>query len=336
MKRIYSFTAQLIIGGFLVAGCKSDSPTASISTFYKSEPSTTHANIVKEQHLDALKTQDVEKRRPYEEQRRLLEAVTLKEENPSVTLPAIDASILQSNDSLTIKLATEEIDTGRCYFAVRYPQVEGLADTALEAEVNADIRRQSFDSLHGWDERDTESCSPQTNEQQFSPGEWYYLHVQVDYCRVAYARERLLSVRCQVGITPGANGFIISQPFTIDLATGHFYDFPDLFNPDTDYPYAVAYQIALRWMDIYSMSIFPPVAPEPGEAPSDREFYVASDCTLSPHPRSPEYEVFDEGETCFIAIDSDMSEPRVDIAISINGLRDVLNTDDEALAVLLE
>lgn len=294
------------------------------------------ASIVEEQHLDALKTQDVEKRRPYEEQRRLLEAVTLKEENPSVTLPDIDASILRSSDSLTIRLATEEIDTGWCYFAVRYPQVEGLANTALEAEVNANIRRQSFDSLHGWDDYEQGRCFPDANEQQFSSRGSYYLHVRVDYCRVAYARATLLSVRCQVGVEPGANPLILSQPFMIDLATGHFYDFPDLFNPDTDYPYAVAYQIALRWMDIYSMSIFPPVAPEPGEAFSDREFYLASDCTLFPHPRSPEYEVFDEGETCFIAIDSDMSEPRVDIAISINGLRDVLNTDDEALAVLLE
>ncbi|MBE9100379.1 hypothetical protein [Vacuolonema iberomarrocanum] len=84
------------------------------------------------------------------------------------------------------------------------------------------------------------------------------------------------------------------------------------------------------------MSIFPPVAPEPGEAPSDREFYLASDCTLFPHPRSPEYEVFDEGETCFIAIDSGMSESHVDIPFPISGLRDVLNTDEEALAVLLE
>ncbi|MBE9100378.1 hypothetical protein [Vacuolonema iberomarrocanum] len=219
MKRVYSFTAQLIIGGFLVAGCKSESPSSSVSASHASESSSARTNMVKDQHSNAPKTQEHKQRRSYEEQRRLLEEVTLNEENASISLQDIDANILQSNVALTIRLATEEFD-GNCYFSISYPQLEGLNSTSIEAKVNTMLRGQVFNFLHDWNERNEVGCSLEVDEQQTIPEYGYYAYVEVDQCLIGYSRERLLSGNCRVIISSGASPLLYDQPFTIDLATG--------------------------------------------------------------------------------------------------------------------
>jgi hypothetical protein len=99
---------------------------------------------------------------------------------------------------------------------VRYPKLEGLTDTAVQSQIN-----EQLETLF------TESRSNITKEDQLS----------VDDSFTAQLTNNLLTIAMSGYdyYEGAAHGMPLKEYYFIDITTGEFYDFKDLFKKDSDY-----------------------------------------------------------------------------------------------------
>lgn len=145
----------------------------------------------------------------------------------------VQLTSIKEND-ITIKTVKDVAENGIVKITSQYPQLEGLADQAVQDKINASFAGLSAaaknEILH--DAAEMQKEIEMNPDFPGSPHKWENFF---DY-RVKYNQNNLLSVVfLDYRYTGGAHGSTLQSSYTYDLNTGVAYQLKDLFESDADY-----------------------------------------------------------------------------------------------------
>jgi hypothetical protein len=186
----------------------------------------------------------------------------------AVDLDGIDPKLIAKQGKLNIQFKTQSSQD--CRLTMKYPTISGLADTALQAQLNGDLRQEmmvKMDAPEGMLDGDRCRKAPR------KPGERY---TKTGRCEVHFAEKSLVSISCSGYSLPGAYPQPEVDSVTFDLATGKLYQLADLFKPN--YDYTVRLTVTLRdayWETSAGIIYFPF---ESLENRSSFDFYLQARC----------------------------------------------------------
>jgi len=137
-------------------------------------------------------------------------------------------------NEITIKTVKDVVENEIVKITSQYPQLEGLADQAVQDKINASFARLSAAAKNEIlnDAAEMQKEIEMNPDFPRSPHKWenYF-----DY-RVKYNQNGLLSVVfLDYRYTGGAHGSTLQSSYTYDLKTGVEYQLKDLFKSDADY-----------------------------------------------------------------------------------------------------
>ena len=152
----------------------------------------------------------------------------------------INSTLIAPGSKFDIQLSTES--SSNCRYVMQYPQVSGLADAALQSELNQSLRQNIIEQMRITGDLLGGNRCPQDSlrDSQNRPR----LYTWTSGCKTHFAESRLVSIACSTLLVPGAYPHPEIHPITFDLTTGKIYQFAELFKPDANY--AVRMAILMR------------------------------------------------------------------------------------------
>lgn len=261
---------------------------------------------------------------PYQEILRALTALDNKNKNKSrknrnqdssIKLEFVSNDLLLTDQSLTVEHSLEIAKSANrtCLITLRYPQIRGLSDESKQATINQEMRELIKNSSSFF-------STIQENEDCIVESELDTRHLEFLPCVVEFSKGDLISLACR-SILAGRSAYPIVHTvgINLNLRTGEFYQFDDLFDQQSAYRERVA-QLLLEqgsWSDI-DVEIL-------SNSEIEKDFYLRSDCSD-----------FFIQSVCFVIPTNFSSEPSrgVILFIDIEDIRDILS--EQASNSLLE
>lgn len=168
-----------------------------------------------------------------------------------VDFDKIDPTLIAQESKFNIQSRTES--SSNCRHVMQYPQVSGLADTALQTELNQSLRQNMIEQMRiEGDLLEGNRCPRKTPSVENSE-----LHTDTVYCKTYFAASRLVSIACLTLSFPGAYPYPEIHPVTFDLKTGKIYQLAELFKPDSNYPVRLAVSMRDAWWEVGNPIPFP-------------------------------------------------------------------------------
>lgn len=158
----------------------------------------------------------------------------------------IDPDLVAEGEKLKISYVKEYETSPNdfCVFDVKYPQISGLKDLALQEQINyqlwveiTKIAYQDFQKILL--EQQYNQCQGEVTKGKTSKeSKEYYRHyrrrISIDRpCQIKYAQKSLVSLICKEWRMPGAYPLKYGRGATFNLRNGEFYDTP--WRPNLDY-----------------------------------------------------------------------------------------------------
>jgi hypothetical protein len=170
-----------------------------------------------------------------------------------VAFDKIDSTLTAQGSKFDIQFSTES--SSNCRYVIQYPQASGLADAALQTELNQSLRQNMIEQMGiTGDLLKGNRCPPDSlRDAQNRPR----LNTWTSNCKTHFAERRLVSIACLTLTMPGAYPNPEIYPVTFDLMTGKIYQFAELFTPDSNYTVRVAVLMRDAWWEtgIHLLSI---------------------------------------------------------------------------------
>lgn len=161
-----------------------------------------------------------------------------------VNFNKIDSTLMAQGSKFNIQSRTES--SSNCRHVMQYPQVSGLADTALQTELNQALRQNMIEQMGvTGDLLEGDRCpraSLRDAQNRPRPYTW-------SSCKTHFAANRLVSIACLTLSLPGAYPHPEILPVTFDLKTGKIYQLAELFKPDSNYPVRLAISMRDAWWE---------------------------------------------------------------------------------------
>lgn len=189
-----------------------------------------------------------------------------------VNFDKIDSTLIAPGTKFDIQFSTES--SGSCSHTLQYPQVSGLANTALQTELNRGLRQNMIEqmgitgNLLEGDRCPREALRDSQNQPR--------LYTWTSECKTRFADSRLVSIECLTLTTPGAYPHPEVHTVTFDLATGKIYQFADLFKPDSNYAVRIAVLMRDAWWETEPGYVSFPF--QQLETTADFDFYFLEEC----------------------------------------------------------
>ena len=189
-----------------------------------------------------------------------------------VTFDSIDSTLIARESKFNIQFVTES--SSNCRYIMQYPQVSGLANTALQTQLNESLRQNMIEEMGiTGDLLIGNRCPPDSlRDAQKQPR----LYTWTNHCETHFADRHLVSLACLTLTLPGAYPNPEIYPVTFDLATGKIYQFAELFNPDSNYAVRVAVLMRDAWWETGPGHISFPF--QQLESRADFDFYFQENC----------------------------------------------------------
>lgn len=189
-----------------------------------------------------------------------------------VAFDKIDSTLIEQGSKFDIQFSTES--SSNCRYTMKYPQVSGLANTALQAELNQHLRQDMIEQMRiTGDLLEGDRCPLNSLRDSQNRPRFY---TWTGSCKTHFAESRLVSIACSTLSVPGAYPHPQVHPVTFDLATGKIYQFADLFKPDSNYPVRVAVLMRDAWWETGPGYITFPF--KQLETTAAFDFYFQEDC----------------------------------------------------------
>lgn len=190
----------------------------------------------------------------------------------------VELTSMQQNP-ITIKNVKEQSQTDHLDLNIQYPQIEGLANTKIQEQINKVFEKYAA----------TAKSQAITNEKNFADNEdTKKLQAQtiVDY-EIKYNQNNVLSVVFfHYEETGGAHGLTVQSSYNFDLNTGHEYKLKDLFTEGKDYLSVISQSIKKQMDEQKQTESL--LAPFDG-VEADQAFYISDDNELKIYFQQYEY-----------------------------------------------
>lgn len=179
---------------------------------------------------------------------------------------------VQEND-ISITTVKEASDTGIIEINLQYPQIDGLADKAVQDSINS-FFRESARAARDEGLKNAASVAEDDSGSAGSPNK----HVTYFDYRIKYNQNGLLSVvLTDYQYTGGAHGLAVQSSRTFDLKTGAVYRLEDLFIEGADYVSIISGIIKDEISKRVREGILPEYTFTPFEAiKADQDFYLSN------------------------------------------------------------
>lgn len=156
-----------------------------------------------------------------------------------------------------------------CSLTYRHPKISGMKDESLQAEINRNLAKEIndlTDYFFSYLDED-EDCTNQTD--------LYKAHLEVSPCVVTLVKDEIVSMNCtSILIGRAVYPITTSRGINLNLRTGEFYSFDDLFDKEYDYSKGMI-DILLDGNNLnhFEKQLIPNIE-------EDTIFYIDSDCPI--------------------------------------------------------
>lgn len=181
-------------------------------------------------------------------------------------------------NAISLKTIKEVSKTGFIEISLQYPQVDGLADRALQERINTVFSKAAGEA------RDAGLKNAAEMEEYFESGftgSPNKCETHFDY-RLKYNQKGLLSIVClDYQYTGGAHGQTVQSSYTFNLKTGEEYGLKDLFAGDADYISIINNAVQNEIKTRIAEGILPDHQLEPFETiRADQDFYLSNNTVV--------------------------------------------------------
>jgi len=207
----------------------------------------------------------------------------------------IDPNLVAEGEKLQVSYIREYESSPNnfCVFDVKYPQISGLKDLAIQERINyklwvaiTKIAYKDFQKLLQEEPRYNDCQAEVTKSEVFSDltlqqfKERYRRRISIDRpCQIKYAKKSLVSLICAEWRMPGAYPLIYGRGATFNLRNGEFYDTP--WKPNLDYIEPYFYEVVRDKASEKIINILPikgKKIPIWGYLKAGNDFYLADEC----------------------------------------------------------
>lgn len=190
-----------------------------------------------------------------------------------INFEEIDRSLLAEGAKLDVQFKTES--TRSCRYTMQYPQVHGLANTALQTELNRSLRQNMIEQMKVSGDL-SEGAGRCLHDPPPPVQGVLEFRTWTTSCETHFAEKSLVSLSCDTLTLPGAYPNPEAYSVTFDLTTGKIYQLAKLFKPNSSY--VIRMTVALRdaWWETEPWYISFPF--ETLETEPDFDFYFQEKC----------------------------------------------------------
>ncbi|UBF25771.1 DUF4163 domain-containing protein [Kovacikia minuta CCNUW1] len=244
-----------------------------------------------------------------------------------VDLNGIEAALIAKKAKLNIYDKTQFSQD--CKLTMKYPQISGLADVALQSQLNQILRQEMMRKMGA---SEPMSEADRCRKVPRKPGSFY---TRTTECVVHFAEETLVSISSSNATLPGAYPAHKENSVTFDLSTGKIYQLADLFKSDVNSPIRLA--VAMR------DSLWEAGGPNYIDFPFERletqpafDYYLQESCNEAFYGRSESSLLGDFPKVCMVITNLGSGASRnYRMVVRLGSMKDMLNTSG-ALQVLAE
>ncbi len=195
-----------------------------------------------------------------------------KKDRVEVSLESISDDLVTDGRQLSIESSTVNVlesANESCLLTARYPEFSGMRNESLQAEINQSLK-QEIEDLMGYFPAffsEDEGCTAPTDLDR--------IHLEIDPCVVMFVKDDVISMRCN-SFLAGRQVYPIVQNkgINLNLRTGEFYHFDDLFDEEYDYEKRLkSLLFEQNRLNDFEMDLIPTIK-------EDTVFYIRANCPM--------------------------------------------------------